>query len=299
MANSKKTSKASPKPHSSRRRTTTPVKSGQRKPVAGPDHVPPTDARRVIRLLRKVINGIPNDPIDFSASQNDVRDRNRRLGQRHDHLIEFARSNSRDLDMLDLLLRRYVPDAFLPPACGTSMDGPAVAGNPFSNFSRCFDLCSSCRFDLMRALDLVDAGLKTGKATEPFVPAAVASARIAAGVASASQFKSSVTSSMSTGKSMTPHELVIDVRHRTATLQGVTYPLTEAATRILEKLAAGNGGWQSGTTLKEFENSGERPDRVISAMPPQVKKCIETKPSAGTRLTIKSRVVLGPPFQDP
>jgi len=80
--------------------------------------------------------------------------------------------------------------------------------------------------------------------------------------------------------------LTIDVANAVAHFKGQKHTLSPKQACLLQRLLDAKGGWVSGTELKEFPDSSERPDRWIGGLPEPIKHLIEGKTGAGYRLVI-------------
>lgn len=277
-------------------------------------------ARSIVALFRRIVADIPSDPIDFSATQDEVRERYRRLGARHDQMIALTRKHYAEYEQLHALRLRYVPDAEVPRPCGSSMDEIAIAGEPFSNFSQCFDFCEQCRSEANRLFDLIDAGVRAGRPTELFIPVTTAQARIAAASLEAARLnaqseqnriRSAETASAfgriksvsrqpkngSNGNSSSAfganQVLVLNLKKRSVSLGDLVEVLSERAAAIVRELIVADGANRTGDELKEFKGSSERPDRIIQRMPQFVRDVITVKKGVGYHLKVKGRVDSG------
>jgi len=87
----------------------------------------------------------------------------------------------------------------------------------------------------------------------------------------------------------TPHILTIDHEHKTATLDGETYPITETQALILQRLLDAERGRVTGEELNEMGLSIARPDRIIKRLPAPIRELITATrgPGGGSSLILE------------
>jgi hypothetical protein len=83
-----------------------------------------------------------------------------------------------------------------------------------------------------------------------------------------------------------PPRLGVDVKSSVIHLDGHHHPVSDKQARAVQYLLDARGGWVSSTTMKDFPDSDQRPDRWIRGLPAPVLALIEGKTGAGYRLTI-------------
>jgi len=91
------------------------------------------------------------------------------------------------------------------------------------------------------------------------------------------------------GKTATPQpapRLTVNAAGDIATLDGEPFKITPSAGRCLVLLLEARGRWVAGKKMKSNRKSGERPDKIINALPAPIRAVIVGVAGSGYRLTI-------------
>lgn len=125
----------------------------------------------VVAGFRSLLASTPSvPPLRSGTSVDEARARQSRIAEAHGQLWDAITKGDVDVEHLKVLRMQFAPDALVPSPCGGQAQ-QMVLNDPVMNFAECKDLCFDCRAEALRQLDLIEAGIHAGRATEPFAPA--------------------------------------------------------------------------------------------------------------------------------